>query len=153
VEIVIPDWALPIQRFSTSPINLPFDLEGLQTPVSPLTIHPPANMARQTPNTSRTNTIDSQTSAPSPSQLYPEGPRSGNGELAPSNLNGSQTSLQRQETQDGQLERPGTSAARTPGSGTPAMTAGLATPQSSTAGLSGLVCNVHRTTGREPHPL
>lgn len=34
-----------------------------------------------------------------------------------------------------------------------AQTAGLATPSSSTQGLSGLVCNVHRTTGREPHPL
>jgi len=32
-------------------------------------------------------------------------------------------------------------------------TAGLGTPSSSTVGLSGLVCNVHRTTGREPHPL
>ncbi|KAF2270910.1 regulatory protein ral2 [Lojkania enalia] len=32
-------------------------------------------------------------------------------------------------------------------------TAGLGTPSTSTSGLSGLVCNVHRTTGREPHPL
>ncbi|KAH7058987.1 hypothetical protein B0J12DRAFT_708894 [Macrophomina phaseolina] len=30
---------------------------------------------------------------------------------------------------------------------------GLGTPSQSTSGLSGLVCNVHRTTGREPHPL
>ncbi|CAO2657386.1 Nn.00g035120.m01.CDS01 [Neocucurbitaria sp. VM-36] len=110
-------------------------------------------MARQTPSGSRTNTIDSQTTAPSPSQLYSDGFRSGNYN---SSVNSSQTSLHRQENQDGQLERPGTSSARTPGSGvsaSPAMTAGLATPSSSTAGLSGLVCNVHRTTGREPHPL
>ena len=33
------------------------------------------------------------------------------------------------------------------------MLAGLTTPTTSTAGLSGLVCNVHRTTGKEPHPL
>ncbi|KAF2275844.1 regulatory protein ral2 [Westerdykella ornata] len=32
-------------------------------------------------------------------------------------------------------------------------TAGLATPSAATSGLSGLVCNVHRTTGREPRPL
>ena len=34
-------------------------------------------------------------------------------------------------------------------------TAGLGTPSGahSTSGLSGLVCNVHQTTGREPHPL
>lgn len=155
VEIVIPDWALPIQRFSTSPINLNFDLEGLHTPVSPNHTRSRGSMARQTPSTSRTNTIDSQISAPSPSQLYPDGPRTGSGNYNTS-LNGSQTSLHRQETQDGQVERPQTSSARTPGSGvapSPAMTAGLSTPASSTTGLSGLVCNVHRTTGREPHPL
>ncbi|KAH6620451.1 hypothetical protein C7974DRAFT_435805 [Boeremia exigua] len=103
-------------------------------------------MARQTPNTSRTSTIDSQTSAPSPSQLYPGGMRSGSGNyFASVNSNGG-------------LERPPPSSTRTPGLGmtpSPAMqqTAGLATPSSSTQGLSGLVCNVHRTTGREPHPL
>jgi hypothetical protein len=61
----------------------------------------------------------------------------------------------RQDAQDSGHERQPTSAARTPGAGaTPSpQTAGLATPASSTSGLSGLVCNVHRTTGREPHPL
>ncbi|ORY02464.1 hypothetical protein BCR34DRAFT_493125 [Clohesyomyces aquaticus] len=115
-------------------------------------------MARQTPNTSRTNTIDSQTSAPSPSQLYSDQFRSGTGTYI-SSLNSSETSLNRQDVQDGAAERPPTSAAsRTPGSGvapSPSLlqTAGLSTPSSSTSGLSGLVCNVHRTTGREPHPL
>lgn len=39
--------------------------------------------------------------------------------------------------------------------GTPAMGAAVGTPQmsGSSAHLSGLMCNVHRTTGREPHPL
>lgn len=67
-------------------------------------------------------------------------------------MNGSQTSLHRQ---DGQDDRNQPSSLRTPGAGnssSPAI-AGLGTPTSSTAGLSGLVCNVHRTTGREPHPL
>ncbi|KAF1934148.1 uncharacterized protein M421DRAFT_50914 [Didymella exigua CBS 183.55] len=114
-------------------------------------------MARQTPSGSRTSTIDSQTSAPSPSQLYTGGPRSGSGNYN-SSVNSSQTSLHEQDSQEGGPDRPPTSAARTPGSGmtpSPAMaqTAGLATPSSSTQGLSGLVCNVHRTTGREPHPL
>jgi hypothetical protein len=154
VEIVIPDWALPIQRFSSSPIALPIDFEGLKTPVSPPWVLRPASMARQTPNTSRTNTMDSQISAPSPSQLYPDTFRNTNGNYA--SMNSSQASLHRQETLDD--ERPATSSARTPGSGmaaSPALTqtAGLGTPTSSTSGLSGLVCNVHRTTGREPHPL
>jgi len=142
VEIVIPDWALPIQRFSTSPFHLSFDLERPRTPVSADRSLSLTSMAA--PSTSRNGTLDSQISAPSASQLY-----SGN---YSSNLNGSQTSLHRQ---DGQDDRPQTSSARTPGAGSthsPAI-AGLGTPTSSTAGLSGLVCNVHRTTGREPHPL
>ncbi|KAF2738480.1 hypothetical protein EJ04DRAFT_428892 [Polyplosphaeria fusca] len=113
-------------------------------------------MARQTPNTSRTSTIDSQTSAPSPSQLNPDR-YGGSGVAYASSVNSSQTSLNQQDSQDG-FERPQTSNARTPGSGiapSPALmqTAGLSTPSTSTSGLSGLVCNVHRTTGREPHPL
>ncbi|KAK7518971.1 hypothetical protein IWZ03DRAFT_393731 [Phyllosticta citriasiana] len=43
-----------------------------------------------------------------------------------------------------------TSSGPSPGIG---QTAGLGTPSQSTSGLSGLVCNVHRTTGKEPHPL
>ncbi|KAH7126854.1 hypothetical protein B0J11DRAFT_567614 [Dendryphion nanum] len=155
VEIVIPDWALPIQRFSPSPIQLPIDPSGPKTPASLSWEQSPASMARQTPNTSRTNTLDSSTSAPSPSQLYPNGFRNGSNAHI-SSVNSSQTSLHQQDAQD---ERPPTSATtRTPGSGmapSPALiqTAGLGTPSSSTSGLSGLVCNVHRTTGREPHPL
>jgi hypothetical protein len=106
-------------------------------------------MARQTPNSSRTNTIDSQTSAPSPSQLHVNGSRNTSG----SYLNDGQSS----HAQDGGLERPPASSSRTSGGTAPspatAQTAGLANPSSSTSGLSGLVCNVHRTTGREPHPL
>ncbi|KAF2022259.1 hypothetical protein BU24DRAFT_338769 [Aaosphaeria arxii CBS 175.79] len=114
-------------------------------------------MARQTPNTSRTNTIDSSTSAPSPSQLYPDTFRNGSTNYI-SSMNSSSTSLNQQNDQNGMPERPPTSASRTPGLGmapSPAImqTAGLGTPTSSTSGLSGLVCNVHRTTGREPHPL
>ena len=155
VEIVIPDWALPIQRFSFSPTALASEWEGLKTPLTPSWDSRPASMARQTPNTSRTNTIDSQLSAPSPSQLYPDTFRGTNGNYV-SSMNSSQTSLHRQDTQDG--ERPPTSSMRTPNSGvapSPSLmqTAGLGTPTSSTSGLSGLVCNVHRTTGREPHPL
>ncbi|KAF2709799.1 galactose oxidase [Pleomassaria siparia CBS 279.74] len=158
VEIVIPTWTLPLQRFSTSPISLPNRLIGLPTPVSPSSSLSPASMARQTPGTSRTTTMDSQTSAPSPSQLYPDTFRGGpgNGAYISSSLNSSQTSL---NGQDGGNERPPTSSARiTPNPGatvSPSMmqTAGLSTPSGATSGLSGLVCNVHRTTGREPHPL
>jgi hypothetical protein len=142
VEIVIPDWAIPVQRFSSSPISFSFDLERLNTSV--LAEHSRVLASMATPSTSRTNTLDSQIAPPSASQLYSSSYLS--------SRNGSQTSLNQQ---DGQEESPQTSSSRTPGAGSshsPAI-AGLGTPTSSTAGLSGLVCNVHRTTGREPHPL
>ena len=152
VEIVIPDWVLPTHRYSAPSIKLPFDPDRASPPILSYRPRSPIRMARQTPNTSRTNTIDSQTSAPSPSQLYP-----GSGNYN-SSVNSSQTSLHQQDGQDAVSDRPPVSSARMPGSGmtpSPAMaqTAGLATPANSTSGLSGLVCNVHRTTGREPHPL
>lgn len=129
VEIVIPNWAIPLQKFSSSSVELLLDLGGPQHVTASL--QSPRSMA------SRTHTLDSQTSAP-----------------FTSSLNNSQTSLNHQDGQDGGSDRPPTSSTRTPGmSQSPAMLAGLATPTSSTAGLSGLVCNVHRTTGREPHPL
>lgn len=72
--------------------------------------------------------------------------------------NASQTSLHRMATND---TEPSSVSSRTPGSTAPAgapspavgQIAGIGSTQSSTSGLSGLVCNVHRTTGREPHPL
>ncbi|KAF2840478.1 hypothetical protein M501DRAFT_1023694 [Patellaria atrata CBS 101060] len=77
-----------------------------------------------------------------------------------SSMNASQTSLHRLNTQESSNGDQDPGSARTPASGTqsagpsPAVfqTAGLNASSTST-GLSGLVCNVHRTTGREPHPL
>lgn len=52
-----------------------------------------------------------------------------------------------------------TSADDEPGSSTPSQAANLANsttpqaPEANPSNLSGLVCNVHRTTGKEPHPL
>jgi len=131
VEIVIPQWAIPVQQVSSTPIKL--GLEGLQ--ISSSDDHEPTSMA-----STRTNTLDSQTSAP----------------YYNSSVNSSQTSLHRHDSHDGGSEQPPTANVRTPSSGmaaSPGMLAGLATPATSTAGLSGLVCNVHRTTGREPHAL
>ncbi|KAF2755236.1 galactose oxidase [Pseudovirgaria hyperparasitica] len=111
-------------------------------------------MARRESSKSRTSTLDSATSAPSPSQL---GLRNGlNGNHINMNNNASSTSLNRM----GQDVEPNSATSHTPGSvasggPSPAMgqTAGVGSTANSTSGLSGLVCNVHRTTGREPHPL
>lgn len=90
---------------------------------------------------------------PSPSQQFPEQPfRNNSTAHLTRSVNSSTTSLSKMARE----EDAGHSSVRTPGlsTGTPSMmTAGLGTPSQSTSGLSGLVCNVHRTTGREPHPL
>jgi hypothetical protein len=144
VKIVIPDWILPVQRFSASPITLSFGSEELDNSITAQSSHSLVSMAD-----SRNNTLDSQVSAPSAAQLYPERFRGGSGPYD-SSVNSSQTSLNQHDDQDERLARtPGSGASQSPA--TPAIIAGLATPTSSTAGLSGLVCNVHRTTGREPY--
>ncbi|WYZ43802.1 hypothetical protein EsH8_VII_000238 [Colletotrichum jinshuiense] len=109
---------------------------------------------------SRTSTMDSSVSADR-AQIYSNG--SGyNAEMA-----SSQSSLASSSRQDGaeeMRENPNLtprsngplSAGPSPSSNqnrTPASAAGTPTASSSSAHLSGLMCNVHRTTGREPHPL
>ena len=110
----------------------------------------PSNMARLLSQNSRSSTLDSSTAAPSAAQLASE-------RLRASSVNNSQTSLSRLNTAQ---EAAGPTSATTPFSATEyqgtgpspgAQTAGLSNP--STSGLSGLVCNVYRTTGREPRPL
>ncbi|KAB2569974.1 Kelch repeat type 2 [Lasiodiplodia theobromae] len=94
--------------------------------------------------------MDPNASQPSPSQPFPDQQfRSNSTAFLTRSVNSSSTSLSKMARED---DAGPSSAARTPGM-TPLMTAGLATPSQSTSGLSGLVCNVHRTTGREPHPL
>ncbi len=126
----------------------------------------PAKMSFQPANESRTSTMDSTTSVPSGSQL--QGSTQNQGANSHSNLNGSQMNSggrSRKGTQTSTWEQ--SSAAQTPersktvegaaqSAGTAAQQAttskATANPAASTS-LSGLVCNVHRTTGREPHPL
>ncbi|TQN70798.1 Protein ral2 [Colletotrichum shisoi] len=109
---------------------------------------------------SRTSTMDSSVSADR-SQVY----ASGSGYNA--DMASSQSSLASSSRQDGSedmRENPSLtprsngplSAGPSPSSTqnrTPASAVGTPTASSSSAHLSGLMCNVHRTTGREPHPL
>lgn len=159
VEIKIPSWAHPF-KLPDSPESIPSPfLQPTFRPVdyTPKPKVPPhplsTDMARITPGNSRTNTLDS--SVPEPSNLYGGG--AGGNMYAGGGVNGSNTNLYRLNTQDLAPDREG--QARTPASGyqtnpSPAMppVAGV-NSASSNSGLSGLVCNVHRTTGREPRPL
>ncbi|KAI1371872.1 hypothetical protein F4677DRAFT_283742 [Hypoxylon crocopeplum] len=106
---------------------------------------------------SRTSTMDSNTSMP-PNQMY-------SGGIDMSSSQSSIASSARTDGGDGQKDNltprsngplsagpspPVASTSRTPALGT-----AVGTPASSgsSAHLSGLMCNVHRTTGQEPHPL
>lgn len=152
VAIVIPSWAQPVQTLPDSPLQTPSDCLSpfsqhlaKTEAISPLRIPP-----KQSPDTSAANTMDPNASQPSPSQPFPDQQfRSNSTAFLTRSVNSSSTSLSKMARED---DAGPSSAARTP-SMTPLMTAGLATPSQSTSGLSGLVCNVHRTTGREPHPL
>ncbi|KAK4124279.1 hypothetical protein N657DRAFT_680294 [Parathielavia appendiculata] len=112
-------------------------------------------------NDSRPGTMESASSMEMSGGLYPRGHLNHGQDV---NFNSSQSSLASSSRQDGQDDRgdnltpksigplsagpsPSIGQSRTQTGGT---AVGTATPS---AHLSGLMCNVHRTTGREPHPL
>ncbi|KAK3689679.1 hypothetical protein B0T22DRAFT_379536 [Podospora appendiculata] len=107
--------------------------------------------------------MDSASSAEMSGGLYPRSQESSSQDAY---VNSSQSSLSSASRQDGGEDRtdnltprsngplsagpsPNVGQARTPGGGNAAGTPVTASSQH----LSGLMCNVHRTTGREPHPL
>ncbi|KAK4098665.1 galactose oxidase, partial [Parathielavia hyrcaniae] len=133
------------------------------SPLSPLALQGPSQSLAtafdtedQQRNDSRPGTMESASSMEMSGTLYPRGQF---GQVQDVSYNSSQSSLQ-----DGQDDRsdhltpkstgpmsagpsPSIGQSRTQTGGT---AVGTATPS---AHLSGLMCNVHRTTGREPHPL
>lgn len=103
--------------------------------------------------------MDSHTSRPSPDRLYAS--RADNESNAALSSYSSQTSLVGMRSEyESASEAESAPAEDGAGSHTPSQSAGassshnqLQTPSTNTSNLSGLVCNVHRTTGKEPHPL
>ena len=133
--------------------------------------NPSVHMSLRVKSRSRTSTIDSSTSVPSNAGMHGP-PTTSNPATSFSDMNSSQSSigsLNGQSTHEGPVDHPAGGTTLPPSftaqdSGmqsagpSPAMhqqtpsTAAMTAPNTSTS-LSGLVCNVHRTTGREPHPL
>lgn len=114
-------------------------------------------MSSTTPESSRANTMDSSVSRPTSGQLYPN---SQNGSHANISAHSSQVSLvgMRSEYESASEAESTHGDDNGPSQHTPSQSISSANPQTTSspanpAGLSGLVCNVHRTTGREPHPL
>lgn len=131
----------------------------LQKPFSPPdTPKPFTSMSRPAMSGSRTSTMDSSTSGPA-TQMYTGGSK-------PSTYMQDMTSSQSSfasssktepddDTRDIMTPRSNGPASAGPSPAQPRSAGGqtVGTPGGSSTHLSGLMCNVHRTTGREPHPL
>ncbi|KAG7284036.1 hypothetical protein NEMBOFW57_010395 [Staphylotrichum longicolle] len=159
--------SLSLQNSLAKPLPEPPPHLSPASPVTPL-VRPPQQGSLATildteahePD-SRPSTMESSSSAEMSGGLYARGQLSHNQDV---NMNSSQSSLASSSRQDGQDDRSDNLTPKSTGplsagpspnigqsrsqAGGPAV--GTATPS---AHLSGLMCNVHRTTGREPHPL
>ena len=155
IPIVIPTFAQPHGVFPPAPPrthrNNP--RTSLKTPYSCKLLF--TTMSRPTTSGSRTSTHDSNGVAPSPTQLYTRQFQPSSGTYS-GDMNSSQTSLT-QSVPDAQenaefASRPMRGGEATTYSGAPSPAAGQHPHSTSgTTNLSGLVCNVHRCTGKEPH--
>ena len=159
IPIIIPDYAQPYGPF---PPPTPSSSGGstprqIISPVSPFPNLSP-DMSRPLAGTSRPSTADSNASASSPTRAYAA--QSSFSSQYQADVNGSQSSLINDGSPDpqGQMDPPLRPADATPhatapiASGIP-VTSSMTQQVAGTTNLSGLVCNVHRCTGKEPHAL
>ncbi|KAG4417137.1 hypothetical protein IFR04_009706 [Cadophora malorum] len=150
-----------------TPSALPVEelLQGAtyHNPYFPETSKSAAPMSRQAMSGSRTSTMDSATSGPGQSQMYASGFKPPSSSYL-SDMGGSQGGVSRQEAnrpepddeaRDIMTPRSNGPPSAGPSPAQPRSGGGnvVGTPGGSSQHLSGLMCNVHRTTGREPHPL
>lgn len=160
VEIKIPSWAKPVLKQPEAPprVNL---RQSIFDPFTEIDVLSPAHTAGSTPDSNFLNIMQSTSSVPE--KLYANSAHSGSQSYLAS-ANSSQSSLVGQQDNDEsaseadstQNEDTATtdnqsqsSAALQPADRQP----GQNTASTNSAHLSGLVCNVHRTTGKEPPPL
>lgn len=157
IPIVIPNFAQPldIPPASPPPTHDIAPSPQLTTPHARKISFP--KMLHPTTSGSRSSTLDSTVIRPSPDQIFTRQSNTNSSGYS-ANMNASQTSLS-QSSQDDQensdfVPRPprvgeaaNHSAAPSPATGQQSSSNG------GTTNLSGLVCNVHRTTGKEPHAL
>ncbi|MCJ1247419.1 hypothetical protein MMC30_004633 [Trapelia coarctata] len=158
IPIIIPEFAQPYGSFPPTPSDSEC---GTPQPLGPALSGPstpPPNMARPATNGSRTSTLDSSVSAPSPSRIQAgqfQPPTSN----YPTDVNSSMQSTNYDTSQEPayHLEQAQRSfqAADASSYTLGPMSAGAQQSQAmaGNANLSGLVCNVHKCTGKEPHAL
>ncbi|MCJ1477960.1 hypothetical protein MMC13_006635 [Lambiella insularis] len=157
IPIVIPDFAQPYSPFPPTPSESECSTPRPvgQSPLGPPS--PPMTTSRPATSGSRASTLDSNISAPSPSQIYA-------GRFQPSSstyladMNSSKSSLNSEPAYEmvspPQPQESFQSLVAAQSSAATASATGQQ-PQTiqGTTNLSGLVCNVHRCTGKEPHAL
>ncbi len=159
IPIVIPNFANPHRLFPPTPPssaeNTPRASEFAYSCKALFT-----DMSRPTTSGSRTSTLDSNASAPSPSQTYADRFKSSPSTYLADVNSSSESSLNQEPAVQGVqpnlesssiLPRASEPSAR---STEPSPVVNNAPPQANgTTNLSGLVCNVHKCTGKEPPAL
>jgi len=135
VPIIIPDFANPFgpesHCASAEIINSSYSLRSQSTPGPVTSVH----------------ALSSTPAAIEDTSSGGHAPVTGNSQT---NMNNSQVSLSASES--GYDHTPGSALIATPGSGV-AISPVVSQQNAGPTNLSGLVCNVHRTTGQEPHAL
>ncbi|MCJ1486414.1 hypothetical protein MMC06_006591 [Schaereria dolodes] len=160
IPIVIPAFAEPYGISPTAERKSP----GIYTPpYSPTAIgypiYPSKEMSQLVTSNDGTSTLDSNISPPSPTRMYDGRSQSASTNVYPADVNSSQSSLNNdiaQETQQQTDQGPaqlGTSGTIPYATGVSPAVGQLSQTIAGTTNLSGLVCNVHKCTGKEPHAL
>ena len=153
IPIVIPDFAQPKENLPPTPTGSE-DSTLRPLPKSPYSCtHIFSDMSRPTTSGSRASTLDSERSAQSPEQQYdrrfPPSSSTYRADLSSSESSLNQPGPTGQEEQD-----TGPRETRANGVTSPPLAQSLSQPNGTgSTNLSGLVCNVHRATGKEPHGL
>ena len=160
IPIVIPAFAQSHGLYPPTPPssagNTPRASQVAQHPCEALV----TKMSRPTTSGSRTSTLDSNISGPSPNQSYDSRFKPSSSTFLGDMNSSSESSLNQEAlTQDMQpnadsISRPPRTNEAPSRSAEPSPVVNhTSTHTNSTTNLSGLVCNVHKCTGKEPHAL
>ncbi|KAL8696203.1 MAG: hypothetical protein Q9201_007774, partial [Fulgogasparrea decipioides] len=148
--IIIPDFAQPQSVLPPTPASSDHSTPraSLKSPYS--CTHIVSKMSRPTTSGSRTSTLDSDVS--SPEQQYDSHFQPSSGTYL-ADTNSSESSLNHSDPEEHQEQDAGSRDTRTTNVASLSLAQQSQTNGTGSTNLSGLVCNVHRTTGKEPHGL